>query len=91
MSPAPDAIDSCLKLVPIPYLSLAFTVARTIWNIVKDMQENKAQFVVLTETAATLLVTLDKQYRGAKELDGNTKQTLNEMLQCVLTTRLNLV
>ena len=85
-SAVPDVIDLCLKLVPVPYLSLAFTVARTICNIVRDMQGNKAQFVVLAETAATLLVTLDKQYRGNKKLDGNTEQTLDEMLQCVLTT-----
>ena len=91
MSAAPDAIDSCLKLVPIPYLSLAFKAARTIWGAVNGMQQNKTQFVVLAETVATLLVTLDKQYRGTKELDGNTKQRLDEMLQCVLTARLYLV
>ena len=87
-STVPDAINSCLKLVPIPYLSPAFNIALTIWNIVSDMQGNKAQFVVLAETAAALLVTLNKQYRGHKELDRNTKQTLNEMLQYVLTTSL---
>ena len=53
--------------------------------MVRVMQENKAQFIVLTETAATLLVTLDKQYRENKVLHGNTEQTLKEMLQCVLT------
>jgi len=76
----------CLKLIPVPYVAPALAVFSAIWKAVIAVQERKAQFVILAETAATLIITLDKQYRENKLSPGSTAETLDEMDRYIFTS-----
>ena len=78
-APNMTAVLECLKLIPVPYVAPALAVLAAIWKAVNGVQDCKAQFVILAETVATLIITLDKQYRANKLSPGTTAETLDEM------------
>jgi hypothetical protein len=74
-----DIIQSCLSLTPVPCLGLAFSVFRTIWTSVQQVQASKEQLLVLAYSSAQLLNVLDTQYRARRLLEDRTSMPLHEL------------
>ena len=76
-------IDQCLLLVPVPYLSFAFHLLRTIWLSIQQAQASKWQLEALAQSIAQILDTLNEQYRTGRLLKVKTSTPLKKLHECV--------
>jgi len=74
-----DIVNLCLAIVPLPYLSRAFTRFRFIWTSVQQAQASQEQLKTLAYALAQLLRALDMQYREGKLLQNKTSEALNDL------------
>lgn len=79
-----DVIESCLALVPVPYISTAISIFRVIWTSVQQVQASNEQLRILSHTIAQLLKTLDKEYRQKRLVQTHTSAQLAELDRSVL-------
>jgi hypothetical protein len=57
-------ITICLALTPVPCLSRAHSILRSIWNAIQRVQSSKQQLKALAISVALLLRTLDNEIRS---------------------------
>lgn len=74
-----DIVQQCLSLAPVPYLGLAFSVFRSIWSSVQQVQASKEQLRVLAISIAQLLKTLDAEYHSRKLTEAQTSAPLADL------------
>jgi hypothetical protein len=74
-----DVIESCLALVPVPYISTAFSIFRVIWMSVQQVQASNEQLRSLSYTIAQLLQVLDGEYRQKRLVQARTSAQLAEL------------
>jgi len=79
-----DVVEHCLSLVPLPYLSTAFSFFKIIWSSVERVQISKRQLQVLASSIGELLNVLDFQYRASRISEPDTLQPLANMNQWVI-------
>ena len=63
---AAGLVATCFSLVPVPYLHAVFIAFRHIWSSVQRAQESQRQLQLLGQYIATLLHTLDTEYRAGR-------------------------
>jgi len=78
-----DCVEFVLQCTPIPYLGLSYSIFRTIWVAVEEVQASRGQFRVLAETTAALLQTLDRQHHVGRFSEVSTVDVVNELEKCV--------
>jgi hypothetical protein len=79
-----DLIHDCLSLVPVPYLSVAFKIFKSIYSSVQQIQANKAQLRALSQCVALMLQCLNTQYESRQlSMDGTTA-SLEQLVQSVI-------
>ena len=78
-----DCVEFVLQCAPIPYLGLSYSIFRTIWVAVEEVQASREQFRVLAETTAALLQTLDSQHRVGRMSVVSTVDAVNDLEKCV--------
>jgi hypothetical protein len=74
-----DIVQHCLTLVPVPYLSAAFSLFKILWTSVQRVQLSKRQLQVLASSISELLNTLDAHYRAGRISQADTTQPLNDL------------
>jgi hypothetical protein len=74
-----DVVESCLALVPVPYISNAFAIFRIIWVSVQQAKTSNEQLRALSYTVAQLLRALDTEYRDQKLTKARTSAQLDEL------------
>jgi hypothetical protein len=74
-----DNIKEFLYIIPVPVLKDAFTILISILSLVQQAQDFKEQLQVLTTCTATLLKTLDKQYRTGQLTKESTFHELQDL------------
>jgi hypothetical protein len=87
-----DIIDSCLSLVPVPYLRAAFSTFKLLWDSGQRVQASKEQLRCLSFSVAQLLYALHGEIRAgnldeAKVLPGiaGLEELLHEVASFVRT------
>jgi len=86
-----EAIQSTLNLTPVPGLSFAFAVFRTIYDAVMLAEENREQLMLLSETVATILRALDDAYRERRLDPQSTQSKIIELNGCVPESSIHLI
>jgi hypothetical protein len=80
-----DAINHCLQLVPIPYLSSAFSLFTLIYSSIDQVQGSRKQLNVLAKCVSQLLITINANYKPGKgSLNTTTAATLDDLSRHVL-------
>jgi hypothetical protein len=59
-----DIIHICLGLVPIPHLNLIYGAFKALFNAVEGVKQSEHQLHALTESVASLVITLDREIRA---------------------------
>ena len=77
-----DVIENALQLVPVPYLSTAFSIFRFIWTTVQDVQASKEQLKVFSNAIAQLLCTLDSETKAGRIVLGRLSPELLNLTKC---------
>jgi hypothetical protein len=79
-----DIIHDCISLVPVPYLRPAFSIFRSIWASIDEVQQSKEQLRVLADCIAHLLKTLDTEYRTGRLIKTKTSKALEDLYRCAI-------
>lgn len=74
-----DNIQEFLNVIPVPVLKDAFTILISILSLVQQAQDFKEQLQVLATCTATLLKTLDMQYRTGQLTEESTFYQLQDL------------
>jgi hypothetical protein len=74
-----DIIGSCLDLVPVPYLSTAFGILRSIWLSIDHFKACEEQVRVLAESIAVLLRALNGQFDSGRLSPANASVPLDDL------------
>jgi hypothetical protein len=74
-----DVMDAFLALGPVPYLSNAISILRTIWKSVQQAKASNEQLRTLSYTIAQLLMTLDTEYRARRLTQAQTSVQLDQL------------
>jgi hypothetical protein len=61
-----DVIHLCMGLTPVPGLSSAFYVFKSIWEAVEEVNVCQEQLISLARSAAQLLEVLNEQFRSGR-------------------------
>ncbi|KAF8811047.1 kinase-like protein [Phlegmacium glaucopus] len=74
-----DIIEEVLHIIPVPGLRGAFAIFKSIWASIEQVRACQEQLRVLATCTATLLETLDRQYRTGKLTEGPTSNHLQDL------------
>jgi len=61
-----DIIHICLGLVPIPHLNLVYGAFKALFVAVQGVKQSERQLQALTESVASLVITLDREIRAGR-------------------------
>lgn len=79
-----DLIHDCLSLVPVPFLSVAFKIFKSIHSSVQQIQGNEAQLRALAQCVAQMLHCLNTQYETRQLSMNGTTACLEQLVQSVI-------
>lgn len=74
-----DVLGAAVNLAPVPYLNLAFSLFQLIVTSTEQVQTNKEQFRLLKDTVATLLRTVDREYKNRKLRVESTRTAIADL------------
>jgi hypothetical protein len=72
-------INQCFTITPVPHLSKAFSSFKFIVREVEQVQSSKRQLSALEYTIATLIQTLDEEYREKRLSKDTTARPLADL------------
>jgi hypothetical protein len=78
-----DLVTEVLSFVPVPPLSIAFSIFKFIFQHVQRAQASKEQLTSLTFTIAQLLLTLNSEYKAGRLVESKTATSLNNFSRFV--------
>ena len=79
-----DVIHDCLLLTPVPYLSVAFTIFKSIYTSVQQIHANRLQLRALAQCVALMLQCLNTQYETRRLSKNGTAACLEQLAQSVI-------
>jgi hypothetical protein len=79
-----DAIHDCLLLTPVPYLSVAFKIFKSIYSSVQQIRTNRLQLLALAQCLAVILQRLNTQYETRRLSKNRTAASLKQLTQSVI-------
>jgi hypothetical protein len=76
-----DAVSTCLALVPVPGLNVAFNLLRSIWNGVQQSKASQEKLKVLSTCIAQLLGELNNNFMTRRLSERDCERGLVELVE----------
>ncbi|KAJ6470933.1 hypothetical protein C8R45DRAFT_1014930 [Mycena sanguinolenta] len=78
-SPLQTVLDVIVGITPVPGLSAAFTLLRTIVSAIQQVSGSKQQLALLAQSAAQLLQTLNAEFSASRLMQSTCAQPLRDL------------
>jgi hypothetical protein len=76
-----DLIHHCIGLIPVPYLSEAFSIFKLIWGSVRQSYVCKEQLCILGTCVAQLLTAVNTEIHEGCLVEADVAEALENLCQ----------